>query len=118
MGATYISGKLYGIGSASDLQDQIDELKTSKQDVLINEVTLKSINGTSLLGQGSVDIEAVGTLRSDLIVTRAIGGIASGTVYVSGTSFETILRDMLAPDQDLVQFFVESEACISDEDSS
>ena len=43
----------------STAEGNITSLQTGKQDLLINESNIKSINGTSLLGMGTLSIEAI-----------------------------------------------------------
>ena len=38
---------------------------SGKQDALVNQVNIKSINGTSLLGSGNIDIETGGSAYVD-----------------------------------------------------
>lgn len=46
------------------LQDEIDNLKNTKQDNLVNQVNIKSINNNSLLGSGNLNIVAKHTFES------------------------------------------------------
>ena len=40
----------------------------------------------------------LGSLTSPLTVRTSVGGLKAGDTYPAGTLFETILRDMLAPE--------------------
>lgn len=45
---------------------------------------------------GNPSSETSNTISEDLVASKSVGGIASGTTYAQGTSFETILRDLLS----------------------
>lgn len=51
-----IKGRLKGIASVNDLIKIIEELNLTKQDTLVNQLNIKSINGESILGKGNLDI--------------------------------------------------------------
>ena len=51
-----IKGRLKGIASVNDLIKIIEELNLTKQDTLVNQLNIKSINGESILGKGNIEI--------------------------------------------------------------
>lgn len=42
--------------AATDVKEAIDELKAEKQEVLVNQVNIKSVNGESVVGSGNLNI--------------------------------------------------------------
>ena len=85
----YVNSDLQNIASVAALQQEIN----NKQEKLVSGYTVKTVDGESILGSGNIP---VARLKSNLEVTRTLGGIQSGTVYVAGTPLETILRDLLS----------------------
>lgn len=55
----YINGKLKGVSSVNDLIKLVEELKLTKQDTLIDQLNIKTINGQSILGRGNLEIAGV-----------------------------------------------------------
>ena len=51
-----IKGRLSGVASINDLIKLVTELQVTKQDLLVNQVNIKSINGESILGKGNIEI--------------------------------------------------------------
>ena len=72
---------------------KIRELTQAQYDAL---PTVEKMNGT-IYFVTDAEGENLGKLTQDLTVTEAVGGITVGTIYLKGTSLETILRDILAP---------------------
>lgn len=64
---------------SEDVQSALEELADGKQDLLENEVNLKSVNGTSLLGSGSLDLNVLpsgGTETQILVKSSSTDGDA------------------------------------------
>lgn len=47
--------------SQKDLIDKVNELVDNKQDTLVSGTNIKTINNTSILGSGNIDIQGGGT---------------------------------------------------------
>lgn len=113
-----------GYAVAGDVATSLGGIATNKQDTLVSGTNIKTINSTSLLGSGDIEIsvpitsisvnsEAItpvsgnvditvpegAELEDPLTTSMTVGGITSSTTYAAGTPLETILRNLLDPVQ-------------------
>jgi len=73
--------------------DDLIELLSSKQDLLISGTNIKTVDGQSILGQGNVSF--VGLHNTGLTVVYPLGGIRYGYEFPEGTTLEEIIRKLL-----------------------
>lgn len=69
-----------------DLENAKNEINNSKQDKLLNEINIKSINGNSILGSGSLNIVA------DSVFTKVENNVTSLTISKNETYLITTVE--------------------------
>lgn len=85
------------------LQVHDTKLLNTKQDKLVSGTNIKTINGSSLLGNGNITIDAESnydsTLEDGLKTVKEVGGIPAGTTAkdLKGKSFIQLFDDILFP---------------------
>lgn len=77
---------------------------SQKQDTLVSGSNIKTLNSTSILGEGNIDIQG-GLILEDLPTANSANGVKSGGVYtalsgkqeslVSGTNIKTINNESI-----------------------
>ena len=68
-----------------DLENTKNEINNAKQDKLINEINIKSINGNSILGSGDI------TVTADSLFAQVTDVIDTFTINKNGTWLITCL---------------------------
>jgi len=106
-----VKGKTTGIVSINGLIHEIENLKLTKQDLLVNQVNIKSINNISLVDnvdiQPNIDIDTA-ILKNKLTATLTVGGVMAGEEFDEGTKLEEIIRRILHAEKALVSIRVDT----------
>ena len=94
----YIGGS--DASSCFQMVDSLPDIEDAQQDVLYiynqSGYIYDGAEMTKIIG-GEGGSGSSSELERPLTVSKSVGGISTGKTYVAGTSFETILRDMLNP---------------------
>lgn len=91
MGQDHISGRLVNVPSVSEIRKEVAELEQSKQDKLISGQNIKTIDSTSLLGAGNID------LFTNYVATHGDQNIRGEKTFLNKVSFTSTAKASALP---------------------